>query len=377
MPSASPVPVSTTDPVNEAILRVSEDQLQGFVEDPIGVIAQRTSLPVEVVVERLRAMLAAGTIRRIRQTLVTTNLAQGALVAWRVPEERLRAAFDWMFAHDPFTGHVVVRSTDPGAPGAAYRLWTTVKVPPPFPLERHCEVLAGVVGAQGFRIMPAKYLFTLGVGHVRRRHLPPGSRSDISPAPQPVRLVTLNDAEWRVLLALKREVAPEELGPALWRHRAAEAGIPYADFIETVRSLETRGLIGRFSTFLEHVKPNGAGERVTRYNALFHWAVAPGQELAGGCEVARHHVVTHAYWREAGPDFGNVNIMAVVHGREKEWVLAHKRAIDEHLREAGIAFAYTNVFWGGRSEIKPSEVSPFAYEAWLTQLHSGRIPRPS
>jgi hypothetical protein len=25
---------------------------------------------------------------------------------------------------------------------------------------------------------------------------------------------------------------------------------------------------------------------------------------------------------------------------------------------------YTNAFWGGRSEIKPSEISPFAYEAF-------------
>jgi len=26
--------------------------------------------------------------------------------------------------------------------------------------------------------------------------------------------------------------------------------------------------------------------------------------------------------------------------------------------------SYTNVFWGGRSEIKPSEISPFAYREW-------------
>lgn len=365
MAFACPVPVATTDPVNEAILRVSEDQLQGFFEDPIGAIAQRTGLDAAVVVERLRAMLEAGTIRRIRQTLVTTNLAQGALVAWRVPEERLREAFDWMFTHDPFTGHVVVRTTDPTSPGASYRLWTTVKVPPPHTLERHCELLGEEVGAEAFRIMPAKYLFTLGVGHVRRRDLPPGSRSELLPEPQPVRLVELDDEEWRVLLALKREVTAAEVGRDLWRRRAAEAGIAYADFLRTVRALERRGLIGRFSTFLEHVKPNGAGERVTRYNALFHWAVPRGREIDAGREVARHHVVTHAYWREAGPEFGNVNIMAVVHGREKSWVLAHKEAIDRHLREAGIEFGYTNVFWGGRSEIKPSEVSPFAYEAWL------------
>ena len=67
-------------------------------------------------------------------------------------------------------------------------------------------------------------------------------------------------------------------------------------------------------------------------------------------------------WREGGPEFRNVNVMAVAHGLDKDVVLAHKAAIDEHLREAGIPFDYTNVFWGGRSEIKPSEISPVAYQ---------------
>ena len=53
--------------------------------------------------------------------------------------------------------------------------------------------------------------------------------------------------------------------------------------------------------------------------------------------------------------------MAVAHGMEKDRVLAHKAAIDRHLREEGLDFSYTNVFWGGRSEIKPSEIMPAAY----------------
>jgi len=34
----------------------------------------------------------------------------------------------------------------------------------------------------------------------------------------------------------------------------------------------------------------------------------------------------------------------------------------------GIPVAYTNAFWGGRSEIKPSEVIPAAYEAWCREV---------
>ena len=97
---------------------------------------------------------------------------------------------------------------------------------------------------------------------------------------------------------------------------------------------------------------------MTRYNALFHWRVPPGREIEAGREVGRHHIITHAYWREGGPEFANVNIMAVAHGTDKALVLEHKAAIDAHLADVGIPVSYTNVFWGGRSEIKPSEISP-------------------
>ena len=90
------IPVETSDPVNAAILAVSEDRIAGFNEEPFGEIARLSGIPEETVHERLRAMLEAGTIRRIRQTLMATNLAPGALVAWNIPAEKLDAAFDYM-----------------------------------------------------------------------------------------------------------------------------------------------------------------------------------------------------------------------------------------------------------------------------------------
>jgi hypothetical protein len=361
------VPFGIDDPVNSAILAVSEDRLQGFQRDPIGEIARRSGVPAPVVIERIRAMLDAGTIRRVRQTLMSTNLAEGALVAWRVPEERLHHAFDFMFQQDPFSGHVVIRTTDTATAGSTYRLWTTLKVPQGFSLERHAEYLAEQVGAAAFRLMPAKALFALGVGHTRRRGMEPGARAEEPAEMMTVTTVPLSDLEWRVLTPLKREFATEEIVPDLWAARADEAGVSLDVFYEVAESLEQQGLLGRFSTFLEHVKPLADGQRVTRYNALFHWAVPPGREVDAGREVGRHYIITHAYWREGGPEFKNVNVMAVAHGMEKDAVLAHKAAIDGHLAEAGIPVGYTNVFWGGRSEIKPSEISPLVYAAWCEE----------
>jgi hypothetical protein len=107
---------------------------------------------------------------------------------------------------------------------------------------------------------------------------------------------------------------------------------------------------------------------VTRFNALFHWAVPPGSEIEVGGEIGRHQILTHCYWRAGGPEFWNVNIMAVAHGTEKARLLEHKAAIDAHLAAKNIPVSYTNVFWGGRSEIKPSEISPMVYRDWLREM---------
>ena len=362
------VPTEISDPVNARILAVSEDRIAGFVNEPFAQIAFASDLAEDVVIERLRAMLSSGVIRRIRQTLMATNLAPGALVAWRISPEKLDAAFNHMVKEDPFSGHVVIRSTDAETPGSAYRLWTTLKVPQGFSMMRHCEFLAAKVGAEAYRIMPAKRLFALGVGHVRRRGMEPGSRSDEPSRVLDTNIVELSPLDWRVLTALKREFTIDEITPDPWRSRAGEAGLSLEEFISVARSLSAREVIGRFSTFLEHVKPSASGERVTRYNALFHWRVPPGREIEAGREIGRHHILTHAYWREGGPEFADVNVMAVAHGTDKDLVLAHKTAIDVHLEEAGIPVLYTNVFWGGRSEIKPSEISPVEYAKWAERV---------
>ncbi len=362
------LPVEHNDPINARILAISEDKIEGFVREPFEEIAARSGVPAAIVMERIRAMLEAGTIRRVRQTLLATNLADGALVAWKVAPEKIDAAFDYMSQCDPFSGHVVLRSTDSVTPGSEYKLWTTLKVPRGFSLQHHGELLARKVGAEHFRLMPAKGIFTLGVGHVRRKTIEPGSKADVPATMAAVHAAELNDLEWRVLVALKREFEPGEIAPSPWRPRAAEAGLGLEEFCGVAESLNTRKVIGRFSTFLEHVKPSAGGVRVTRFNALFHWAVPAGRELEAGGEVGRHHILTHCYWREAGPEFRNVNIMAVAHGTDKARLLEHKDAIDAHLESCGIPVSYTNVFWGGRSEIKPSEISPEAYRAFLSEL---------
>ena len=358
------VPTDHDDPINTRILEVSEDLVEGFQRYPLQHIAEKSGVPLETVLERIRAMVEAGVIRRVRQTLLATKHAHGALCAWKVDPNKLDATFDFMFREDPFSGHVVTRSTDREISGSDYKLWTTLKVPQGESLEEHAEVLRRITGAQEFVLMPANGIFALGVGHVRRKSMEPGARSDAPAEMTTTTPVELNADEWEVLLAIKEELAPEEISEDPWGPRADAIGFERERFFEIAETLDRKKVIGRFSTFLEHVKPSQTGQRVTRFNALFHWKVPEGMQSRAGSEVGRHSIMTHCYWREGGPRFGGVNIMGVVHGTEREKVLEHKAAIDAHLSEVGIPLLYTNVFWGGRSEIKPSEISPKVYRAF-------------
>lgn len=358
------IPTEHTDSINARILAVSEDLVSGFQRQPFHVIAERSGVPLEDVLIRIRAMVEAGVVRRVRQTLLSTKLAHGALVAWKVPEEKLNEAFDFMSKEDPFSGHVVIRSTDTGVSGSGYRLWTTLKVPVGQSLDEHATALMRLTGATEYLLMPANGVFALGVGHVRRKTLEPGDKADDPAVMMTTTAVELSPEEWAVLLALKEELALDEIVENPWVGRAKIAGVTLDRFCEVAEGLNAKKVIGRFSTFLEHVKPSASGERVTRFNGLFHWAVPKGREVEAGAEVGRHFCMTHCYWREGGPQFGDVNIMGVVHGTEKDRVLEHKAAIDRHLESVGIPVSYTNVFWGGRSEIKPSEISPKVYAEW-------------
>lgn len=362
--SPETLPTEHTEETNARILAVSEDRVKGFMRQPFQFIAEQSGVPFDTVIERIRAMLKAGVIRRVRQTLLANKLAEGALVAWKLPVDKLEPAFEFLFKQDPFSGHVVLRSTDREVSGSDFRLWTTLKVPQGRSIEQHCDVLKRLIGAEDYYTMQAHGIFALGVGHVRRKTMEPGEKADEPAVMMTTNLAELDDEEWHVLLHLKGDLSLDEIGPEPWAGRAKDAGVSLEKFCEVAKRLDEKGVIGRFSTFLEHVKPSAAGVRVTRFNALFHWKVPKGMEERGGAEVGRHPIMTHCYWREGGERFANVNIMGVIHGTDKDTVLAHKAAIDRHLESVGIPVEYTNVFWGGRSEIKPSEISPIVFNDW-------------
>ncbi len=362
-------PATLDDALNRRILAVAEDRVAGFHRHPFAAVAEACGLPEDVVRERLLAMLQAGTIRRVRQTLLSTSLAEGALVAWKVPEKHLESAYAFMRDEDPFTGHVVLReSHDPTAPGASYHLWTTLKVPAGCgTVAEHCRLLCRLTGAADFVPLPVVGMFALGVGHVRRSQLLVGDKLPQPPAMQRPTRPQLTPEEWRVLLSLKESLEPHEFVHETWAARAQALGMPLEQFCALAEGLDARRVIGRFASFLDH---QGKGRHAAGLGAsgLFHWAVPAGMEERAGAECGRHLCMTHCYWRSGGEVFGGAQIMGVVHAPTREGVLAHKAAIDVHLAACGIPLLHTAVFWSQRAVICPSEISPALYHTWYERM---------
>ena len=83
------IPTEHDDPINAKILSISEDMISGFQESPFQEIAKKADLDLDIVLERIQSMLRAGVIRRVRQTLLATKLAHGALCAWKIDDSKL------------------------------------------------------------------------------------------------------------------------------------------------------------------------------------------------------------------------------------------------------------------------------------------------
>ena len=141
--------------------------------------------------------------------------------------------------------------------------------------------------------MPAKRLFALGVGHVRRRGMEPGSKADeLAEVHRHRDRRAVASSIGACSMPLKREFEPDEIREDLWQPRAAEAGVPL-ERVPTASpaSLNERGVIGRFSTFLEHVKPlthRRAGDEVQRPVPLGRPAGPRDRGRPGGRPVPHH-----------------------------------------------------------------------------------------
>ena len=170
------LPVEHNDPINAKILAISEDKIEGFVREPFEEIARALGRGCRCCHGADRRDVARG-----NDPPRPANFARNQSCRWRAGrvessggKDRHRLRLD-VSARSVFGSRRAALDRH-GHAGSDYKLWTTVKVPHGFSLQQHCELLAKKVGAERFRLMPAKGIFTLGVGHVRRKTIEPGKQ---------------------------------------------------------------------------------------------------------------------------------------------------------------------------------------------------------
>ncbi len=110
----------------------------------------------------------------------------------------------------------MTRSTDREISGSDYKLWTTLKVPQGESSRNMPKFSGASPEPHEFVLMPANGIFALGVGHVRRKSMEPGARSDEPAEMTTTNPVELDAEEWEVLLAIKEELKPEEICEDPW-----------------------------------------------------------------------------------------------------------------------------------------------------------------
>src|SRR5690606_41249278 len=91
--------------------------------------------------------------------------------------------------------------------------------------------------------------------HGPRKESEPGEKTPGPGKVTDVEVTPVAEEEWPVLSARTREFTSEELAAdPIWASRAAEAEVSLEAFYAKAREFSERGVIGRFSTFLEHYK---------------------------------------------------------------------------------------------------------------------------
>jgi hypothetical protein len=356
-------PSTIADPLNREILRAARETLTSFSRDPVASLAAATGIEKDEVVSRLRSMVRGGAARRMRQTIRGATIAPGALVAWRIPPWKLGDAWRFMADRDPFTAHIILRAPESGAPHPDWSLWSTVKVPPPHSLQRHCDFLRKVFDAEAYVALRPITVFPVASEKG-------DGRASLAEGFEP-RLISLAKEEWRVLLALRREFTADEIEADLWRGRAIEARTSHERFLEIAESLAGRGIFGRFALDVEEVHDGSSGAITPRTDVMFQWSIAPRQGDLAGREIASHRGLEHCSLRTPSPEWPEANLIAVTHGASRESLEALKRSIDARLLECGIEVTATGAYWAARRHARQSEISSRVYALWSRSMGIG------
>ncbi|MBI5331047.1 MAG: Lrp/AsnC family transcriptional regulator [Betaproteobacteria bacterium] len=307
---------------NHSDFRLLNDWQRGFPLSPrpYAELAHRLGRSEAEVIARLGALAAEGAVSRIGAVFRPHTLGWSTLAAVSAPAGRIDDLARIISAY-PEVNHNYEREH-------AFNLWFVATAPSP---ERVAQVLAEIGRAAGGPVLDLPMQedfhidlgFDLGSGREKpaaRPHFDPLRRVQETPPP-------LESADYALAAALEGGLT---LTPRPYAALAATLGVSEEAVLARLARLLDLGVIRRFGIVVRHRELGYAA------NAMVVWDVPDDAVAVVGRFLAGQRAVTLCYRRPRRLPDWRYNLFSMVHGQDRQAVLAEvARMQDELGREHG------------------------------------------
>lgn len=297
--------MNNLDPIDFSLVN---DWQRGFplVSNPYAELAHSLGLSEAEVISRLKKLADDGTVSRIGAVFRPHTLGWSTLAAVSAPENRIEAVAQFINGY-PEVNHNYEREH-------TFNLWFVATAPS---REKIAQVLTEIGRAAGSTVLDLPMLenFHIDLGfdlrsqdHSRRPHLDPIPRERKSISPP-----SLEPADYVLTAALEGGLTLTVRPYALL---AATLGVSEEAILARLARLLELGVIRRFGVVVRHRELGYAA------NAMVVWDVPDAAVSEVGRLLAQQSAVTLCYRRPRRLPDWCYNLFSMVHGQDRQAVLA-------------------------------------------------------
>lgn len=270
-----------------------------LVAEPFAELGRALGLSPAQVLERYRALHAAGALGRIGGVFSAGAGGAALLAAMAVPAQRIDEVAARVSAH-PGVNHNYEREH-------RHNLWFVMTGRDAPAVERAMSGLEADTGLPALRlrmIRPYRIDLGFGLGGPTAALPPPPSEADTAPP------AAIPEADIGLAALVEEGLALVERPFDAW---ARASGRTLQAVLDTLRDWQRRGVMRRFGTIVRHHELGFAANAMTVFDV-------PDERVdACGRMLAREPAVTLAYRRERAPEWP-YNLYCMVHGRDRDTV---------------------------------------------------------
>lgn len=294
-----------------------------LTERPYAELARRLGISETAVIERLRTLAADGAISRIGAVFRPHTLGWSTLAAVAAPEHRIETVAR-IISDFPEVNHNYEREH-------AFNLWFVATAPS---RERVSQVLAEIGHAAGSRVLDLPMLedFHIDLGFdLRGGRLPAPARPHHDPVRRPRETGTppvLERADHALADALEGGIT---LSPQPYAVLATRLGCSEDAVLGRIARLLKLGVIRRFGVVVRHRELGYSA------NAMVVWDVPDARVSEVGRLLAGQSAVTLCYRRPRRLPDWRYNLFSMVHGQDRQAVLAEIERMRQTLQLQDIA----------------------------------------